>query len=142
MTLRKLFSTLAIAIATCANAQVTMVVDATQRGPLTSPYQYGLFFEEINHAGDGGLYAELVRNRSFEEGITGWATDNGTDVVLSMQAEGLLNSAQGVALSLTTSNASESHLCGIRNEGFWGMKLEKNKTYKVELSFYVKEKAQ
>ena len=133
MTLRKLFSTLAIAITTCANAQVTMVVDATQRGSLTSPYQYGLFFEEINHAGDGGLYAELVRNRSFEEGITGWTTDNGTDVVLSMQAEGLLNSAQGVALSLTTSNASESHLCGIRNEGFWGMKFEKNKTYKLSL---------
>lgn len=28
---------------------------------------YGIFFEEINHAGDGGLYAELVKNRSFEE---------------------------------------------------------------------------
>ena len=30
---------------------------------------YGLFFEEINHAGDGGLYAELVQNRSFEEDV-------------------------------------------------------------------------
>jgi hypothetical protein len=46
-------------------AQVSMTLDATQRGPKISPYQYGLFFEEINHAGDGGLYAELIRNRSF-----------------------------------------------------------------------------
>ena len=50
-------------------AQVVMNIDALQRGPLTSPWQYGLFFEEINHAGDGGLYAELIRNRSFEDNI-------------------------------------------------------------------------
>ena len=30
-----------------------------------NPYMYGVFFEEINHSGDGGLYPELVRNRSF-----------------------------------------------------------------------------
>jgi len=32
-----------------------------------SPDLYGIFYEEINHAGDGGLYAEMVQNRSFEE---------------------------------------------------------------------------
>ena len=47
-------------------AQVTMHIDAAKRGPQISPYQYGLFFEEINHAGDGGLYAEMVKNRSFD----------------------------------------------------------------------------
>ena len=35
----------------------------------TSPSLYGLFFEDINRAGDGGLYAELLRNRAFDDGI-------------------------------------------------------------------------
>ena len=50
-----------------ATAQVSMTIDAQKRSAAISEYQYGLFFEEINHAGDGGLYAELIRNRSFED---------------------------------------------------------------------------
>lgn len=38
-----------------------------ERGAKISPSMYGVFFEEINHAGDGGLYAELIQNRSFNE---------------------------------------------------------------------------
>lgn len=45
-----------------------IVVNIQDRGVDTSPQMYGIFFEEINHAGDGGLYAELVQNRSFEDG--------------------------------------------------------------------------
>ena len=51
-----------------ATAQVTIDIDANQRGPKISPTHYGIFFEDINHAADGGLYAELIRNRSFEDG--------------------------------------------------------------------------
>jgi len=43
-------------------------IDFAQKGAEISP-MYGLFFEEINHAGEGGLYAELLRNRSFEDNI-------------------------------------------------------------------------
>jgi len=46
-------------------AKLTVQVD--RPGPRISPTLYGIFFEEINLAGDGGLYAELVRNRSFED---------------------------------------------------------------------------
>ena len=42
-------------------------VDLSQKGADISPNMYGVFFEEINHAGEGGLYAELVQNRGFEE---------------------------------------------------------------------------
>lgn len=45
-----------------------IVVNIQERGVDISPQMYGIFFEEINHAGDGGLYAELVQNRSFEDG--------------------------------------------------------------------------
>jgi alpha-N-arabinofuranosidase len=44
-----------------------IVVDMAQKGANVSPSMYGIFFEEINHAGEGGLYAELVQNRGFEE---------------------------------------------------------------------------
>ncbi len=45
-----------------------IVVDLKKKGAPVSSSFYGIFFEEINHAGDGGLYAELVQNRSFEDG--------------------------------------------------------------------------
>lgn len=54
----------------CQNmSQITeeVVVNLRQKGADISSSMYGVFFEEINHAGDGGLYAELVQNRSFEE---------------------------------------------------------------------------
>ena len=47
------------------SAKLTVHVD--RPGVKISPMLYGIFFEEINHAGDGGLYAELIRNRSFED---------------------------------------------------------------------------
>ena len=44
-------------------------VDLNKKGHNVDESLYGVFFEEINHAGDGGLYAELVRNRNFEEHV-------------------------------------------------------------------------
>ena len=46
-----------------------ITVDISKRAATISPSMYGVFFEEINHAGDGGLYAELVQNRSFADGV-------------------------------------------------------------------------
>ena len=54
--------------ALCTQAQTAVLnVDATREGVSISPTLYGLFYEEINHAGEGGLYAELIQNRSFED---------------------------------------------------------------------------
>lgn len=44
-----------------------ITVDATVEGIPMPPDLYGIFFEELNHCGDGGLYAEMIRNRSFED---------------------------------------------------------------------------
>lgn len=49
------------------NHKEEIIVDLQKKGAPISKSMYGVFFEEINHAGDGGLYAELVKNRSFEE---------------------------------------------------------------------------
>ena len=44
-----------------------LTVHAEQDGPKISPLLYGVFFEEINRAGEGGLWAEMIQNRSFED---------------------------------------------------------------------------
>jgi alpha-L-arabinofuranosidase len=48
-------------------AAATINVDAAKAGPRLNPRMYGIFLEEINHGVDGGLYAELIRNRGFED---------------------------------------------------------------------------
>src|SRR5215475_10782378 len=45
----------------------TITVDAAKPGPRLNPRMYGIFLEEINFGVDGGLYAELIRNRGFED---------------------------------------------------------------------------
>ncbi|MCX5758189.1 MAG: hypothetical protein NTU83_06725 [Candidatus Hydrogenedentes bacterium] len=50
-----------------AAAPAEIVVDLNAPVRPMSPTLYGIFFEDINHAADGGLYAELLRNRSFED---------------------------------------------------------------------------
>lgn len=134
---KKIISTLFIAAsAAMVNAQVTMNIDGLKKGPAISPYQYGLFFEEINHAGDGGLYAELVRNRSFEDANDAVAWANIGGATSSLVTDGLLNTAQSKALKLTTSGASKSAMQGIANKGYWGMNFVKGETY--TLNFFVK----
>ncbi len=49
-----------------AESGVQLVVRADRPGARISPTMYGVFFEDINFGADGGLYAELVKNRSFE----------------------------------------------------------------------------
>lgn len=130
-TITKAFSLVLLTAASHAQAQITMNVDAALRGPLTSPYQYGLFFEEINHAGEGGLYAELVKNRSFEDGTEGWQTINGA--TMSVTDTGLLNKVQGHALTVAVKGASASAPKGIVNNGYWGMALRNDSAYTLSL---------
>jgi alpha-L-arabinofuranosidase len=55
----------------CSSAlgkEATITIDASVAGPRVNPRMYGVFLEEINHGVDGGLYAELIRNRGFEDG--------------------------------------------------------------------------
>ena len=62
---------------TSVQAQIELKFNLNNRGDLVTEDHYGIFYEEINHAGDGGLYAELIRNRSFEEDMDkpmSWST--------------------------------------------------------------------
>lgn len=68
--LKKLFGFFLLAFplgVTFAQQKENIIINLKEKGADISPSMYGVFFEEINHAGDGGLYGELVQNRSFEE---------------------------------------------------------------------------
>ena len=137
------------AFAATVQAQVTIDIDAQQRGPKVSPMLYGIFYEDINHAADGGLYAELIRNRSFEDGprygapadMQGWSTYAASPsqliakLIQSSKKTPLLNKVQHNALELTIKASSSMPVCLV-NEGYWGINAVQGRSYR--LSFWAK----
>jgi alpha-L-arabinofuranosidase len=123
-----------------AKSQTKLTIDISKKGINISPTHYGIFFEDINHAADGGLYAELIRNRSFEDATTldYWTSFNQTNaaVTASVETTSLLNSAQTQALKLSVTKASSTARAGIYNAGFWGVNVVNGRQYK--LTFFAK----
>lgn len=120
-----------------ANAQVDIRIDAKNPQADISPMLYGIFYEDINHAADGGIYAELIRNRSFEDDDTNaeaWSpylSVNG-NVRMTIVKDNLLNKAQGHALHVVTSNIADTD-AGVMNNGFWGINVVKGREYKLSM---------
>jgi alpha-L-arabinofuranosidase len=150
MTTKRLFMAASAALLSLgAAAQVEIDIDAQQRGPRVSPMLYGIFYEDINHAADGGLYAELIRNRSFEDGprfgapadMQAWSTYAAAPSQLTAtliqhsKKTPLLNSVQHNALQLDIKASTASPVCLV-NEGFWGINTVQGRTYK--LTFWAK----
>ena len=110
-----------------------LTVKVNQPGVKISPALYGIFFEEINCSGDGGLYAELVRNRSFEdaEKPEHWSLlcDDGARADMDVDAAGAPGEYNKRALKLTIGAADMLHRAGVANEGYWGMSVEKGGRY-------------
>ena len=52
----------------CNQPVDVVTIDLSREEAEIPPSLYGIFFEEITHSGDGGLYAEMIRNRGFEDG--------------------------------------------------------------------------
>lgn len=109
-----------------------LAIDSDASGPEISPTQYGIFYEDINQAADGGLYAELVRNRSFEfskvdnasfTSLTAWDISQrggaeGTAAVVDDPQR--LNEMNRNYLSLDLSKAAANGGTAVRNTGFSG----------------------
>lgn len=126
-----------LASALTANAQVKINVDVANPGVKVSPNLYGIFFEDINHAADGGLYAELISNRSFEDSDNAtptWRTKAADGATISTQlvSKALLNNAQGKALQINVA-ARQNATASLVNEGFWGINAVQGRTYKLSL---------
>src|SRR6266576_950224 len=106
----------------------TIIIHTDKPGAKINPAMWGIFFEDINFGADGGLYAELVKNRSFEfpDALMGWSrpkSDVGSALVLD---ESPFNSANPHYLRIT-SRADSGF--SITNEGFRGIGVRKGEIY-------------
>jgi len=120
-----------------AVAPAVLRIDAGKVAAKVSPMLYGLMTEEINYSYEGGLYGELIRNRSFKASTNGakfWSALGGGTITLDASTP--LNAALNVSLKLDASSASASSPAGIANGGYWGIPVRPKTTYQV--SFYAR----
>jgi alpha-L-arabinofuranosidase len=106
-----------------------LVIRADKPGPAVSPTLYGIFFEDINRAGDGGLYAEMVQNRSFEDAHVpiAWTLvkTGGADGTITLDTTHPLNPKNSTCLRLDVTRAGDAAGgVGVSNEGFKGVPLQ------------------
>lgn len=143
---------------------VTVNVSADGKQVKVSPDLYGIFYEEINHAGDGGLYAEMVQNRTFEENelsenmrlengevitqngwryrwkpatdLHGWSvvSEGGAEVNIVLDKINPLNLQSPHSMRVRIKNPGSR--AGFANEGYWGMSVVKDERYL--LTFYAR----
>ena len=106
-----------------------------------SPLLYGLMTEEINYSYDGGLYGELVRNRTLHDSnwdIPAWFVVEGRDSAASMEIDRGTgpSAALPLSLKLKVDRASLASRAGLKNTGYWGVPIRANSSY--QCSFYAK----
>jgi len=118
-------------------------VDATAPVSAVSPTLYGLMTEEINYSYDGGLYAEMVNNRTFN---TRWPRFEHWTLLTKGNSEASLggdesgpSTALPRSMQLTITAASATSEAGVANSGFWGMAVRPQTTYAG--SFYAKSES-
>src|SRR6185295_19787415 len=109
-----------------AQQPVTLTVSVDRPGAKIDPIFYGLMNEEINFSYDGGLYAELIRNRTFRDNAqnpVNWsvAKYNGGDGTIALEDNPVPGTALTKALKLDASSISSGQRVGVANEGFWGI---------------------
>ncbi|MGA3240119.1 MAG: hypothetical protein ABSG03_27915 [Bryobacteraceae bacterium] len=120
-------------------ATAVLQIKADQVAAHVSLKLYGLMTEEIAFSYEGGLYAELVRNRTLMEDpksdrplITRPAARRAGTIALDPSQK--FNDALPTSLKLTIAQAAGDQRVGIANEGFWGIPVRPNTRYRA--SFY------
>ncbi|HLP75460.1 MAG TPA: malectin domain-containing carbohydrate-binding protein, partial [Candidatus Paceibacterota bacterium] len=150
----------AVVVTASSGATPVLQIDASKVTGKVSPMLYGLMTEEINYAYEGGLYAELIRNRSFKADaivprvtptnyVVGkylpvsfrpdtkprfWTNVGSASMVLDTNNP--LNEFLNVSLKLDASTASATAPAGVANGGYWGIPVKPKTTYQV--SFFAK----
>src|SRR5207248_9644276 len=114
-----------------AQARATLKVDLGRPKSPVSPTLYGLMTEEINYSYDGGLYAELVRNRTFRSdwsGILNWfLIEKGTSSAkVSVDTKSGPSTALPSSVKLEVIKADAANPAGLLNEGYWGIAVRPN----------------
>ena len=137
----KIFLSFMICVTAAASgvaAAPTFTVDASRPVGEVSPTLYGLMTEEINHSYDGGLYAELIRNRAFLDNATtpvSWSvvSNTGTEAAIALDPTNSFNDQLTESLRLTVARASKKQPAGVANSGYWGIPVRPNTSYRATL---------
>lgn len=119
----------------------TLTVDLGQPAGKASPMHYGLMTEELNYAYDGGLYAELVRNRAFKDDARSpvhWSAvqGEGAAAAIALDPQQPLNATLPISLRLDVTAAARDRQAGVANGGYWGIPVRPNTRYTA--SFHAK----
>ena len=122
----------------------TLTVDVSNPGPLVAPICRGQQIEEFNYQIQGGFYAQLINNPSFEElknPISNWklvksGSSNGKLYSQTSRETGMLNHRQSKCIKLEVASVASGSV-GMANGGYWGIKLENDTQYKI--SFWAKK---
>lgn len=119
----------------------SLEIDLDKPVSKVSPILYGLMTEEINYSYDGGLYAETVRNRTFNDSnwdIPAWSlVQRGTAVAhMALDPSTGPSTALPKSLKITIDTADAADPAGVQNSGFWGFPVRPRTTYHG--SFYAK----
>jgi len=133
-----LFTLLFPSVILSAQTQIQLTVDVSKPIANIQPTMWGIFFEDINFAADGGIYAEMVKNRSFEfdEPLMGWIQPNSD--------RHSLNENSGIATVIMEGQGPNNHFIRIEvnnsdgyeliNEGFRSMGVKADNTYNLSFN--------
>ncbi|MGA2534396.1 MAG: alpha-L-arabinofuranosidase C-terminal domain-containing protein [Terracidiphilus sp.] len=133
---------LALALPACVPAQApSLVIQVDKPTAKVSPTLYGLMTEEINFSYDGGLYGELVRDRTVGQGwqaLAHWTmvARGNSAVAISADATTGPSAALPRSLKVSVTSATETAPAGVQNDGYWGFPVRPLTTYSG--SFYAK----
>lgn len=112
-------------------------VDAEKPGVRVSDTLWGIFFEEINFAGDGGIYAELVRHRNFEgeKALEGWSLKlHDANGEMQLDPEVRMNDARQQSLQVNVDSVKAGGSVNVVNSGYWGVPIRDGEKYSYSIS--------
>ena len=128
--MKHFFVLISLLLGLSASAQVNkLIVQADKVGAPIQSTMYGIFFEDINFAADGGLYGELVKNRSFEfpQTLQGWKAFGQWEVRTDGPFE-----RNPHYIRLKSSGHPHKHT-GLENEGFFGIGVKEGEAYRFSV---------
>jgi alpha-N-arabinofuranosidase len=122
-------------------AQVVLTIDTAKPVAKVSPILYGLMTEEINFSYDGGLFPELIRNRTFRDSwmhAQHWGLVQNGNAIAAAQVDHKTgpSTALDYSMKLSVEKADAVNTAGLENEGYWGIAVRPNTEY--QCSFYAK----
>ncbi len=142
--------TLALAVLLTAGAahsaeKAEINVHVDKPGHAVAPTLWGIFFEDINCSADGGIYAEMVRNRSFEDSDKPdfWSVLKSSDakgkITVTLEnpmGDDLLTDRNRRSLRVNVTQGSSEHPFSVANGGYWGIAVQSGGEY--ALSFHAR----